>query len=113
MPNNAAFSHRRTRRAPCCRAEVLEPRTLLAIASGVVFNDVDGDGAIDAGEPGLAGWTVYQDQNNNGVVDGQDRSTATDASGSYTLTLFPILFGPQQAHLRVVPANSQWVVTGP
>ena len=30
-------------------------------ARGVKFNDLDGDGARDAGEPGLPGWTVYAD----------------------------------------------------
>jgi subtilisin-like proprotein convertase family protein len=37
--------------------------------SGSVYNDLDGDGTRDATEPGLSGWTVFRDDNNNGVVD--------------------------------------------
>lgn len=37
--------------------------------SGTVFRDDDADGTRDAGEPGLPGWTVYRDLNNNGVQD--------------------------------------------
>jgi hypothetical protein len=37
--------------------------------SGVHFEDLDGDGVRDAGEPPLAGTTVYLDLNNNGVRD--------------------------------------------
>jgi hypothetical protein len=36
---------------------------------GQKWNDLDGDGAKDAGEPGLAGWTIFLDQNQNGVLD--------------------------------------------
>lgn len=36
---------------------------------GVVFHDANADGAKQAGEAGVAGATVYLDQNNNGVLD--------------------------------------------
>jgi subtilisin-like proprotein convertase family protein len=36
---------------------------------GVVWNDLNGDGSRDSGEPGLAGWTVYFDDNDNGQRD--------------------------------------------
>jgi subtilisin-like proprotein convertase family protein len=42
--------------------------------SGNVFNDLNGNGTKDNGEPGLAGWTVFLDQNNDGV---QDQNTTT------------------------------------
>jgi len=38
--------------------------------SGRVWNDQDADGTQDAGENGLANWTVFADQNGNGVYDG-------------------------------------------
>ena len=38
---------------------------------GRVWNDLDGDGTADAGEPSLAGQVVYVDQNGNGVRDAQ------------------------------------------
>jgi hypothetical protein len=113
MSKRKASFHGRNKRPPHWLAEVLEPRRLLATASGIVFNDADRDGVRDAGEPGFAGWTVYQDLNDNDVVDGQDRTAVTDAAGAYTLTLFPILFGPQQAHLKVVRPNATWVATAP
>lgn len=36
---------------------------------GQKWNDLDGDGEKDAEEPGLGGWTIYVDSNNNGVRD--------------------------------------------
>jgi uncharacterized delta-60 repeat protein len=51
--------------------------------SGTVFDDRDGDGARDAGEPGIAGRTLYWDQDNDGVKDTGERSVATDAAGAY------------------------------
>ncbi len=36
---------------------------------GQKFNDLDRDGRFDAGEPALAGFTVFLDQNNNGLQD--------------------------------------------
>src|SRR5262249_47357640 len=37
--------------------------------SGEKWNDLDGDKIKDPTEPGLAGWTVYVDENNNGKLD--------------------------------------------
>ncbi len=53
---------------------------------GTKWNDLDGDGVRDAGEPGLAGWTIYLDSNNNGVLDAGEPSQVTDASGHYTFS---------------------------
>ena len=35
------------------------------------FHDLNADGVKDAGEPGLAGWTInaYADANSNGILD--------------------------------------------
>ncbi len=55
---------------------------------GTVFNDLNANGTQDAGadppENGLAGWTVYLDQNQNGRLDPDERSTLTRADGTYT-----------------------------
>ena len=56
-----------------------------ATAKGRVYNDADRDGALDAGEGGVAGVRVYDDRNHNGVLDSGERSTTTDARGNYTL----------------------------
>jgi hypothetical protein len=58
----------------------------LGSVSGQVFNDLNGNGAQDAGEPGLAGWRVYLDGNGNGQYDFWEPSAVTDANGNYTIT---------------------------
>lgn len=60
--------------------EVMEARQLLASISGTVFYDDDLDGAIETGEGGLAGWTVYADTNNNGTFDGENTTYASAGS---------------------------------
>src|SRR2546422_388546 len=50
--------------------------------SGVKFNDLNGNGAKDAGEPGLPGWTInaYVDANGNGQLDAGETTVATSAA---------------------------------
>jgi subtilisin-like proprotein convertase family protein len=51
--------------------------------TGTVFDDVNGNGARDAGEAGLGGWRIYDDANNNGVFDNSAITrTATDVPKS-------------------------------
>ncbi|WP_234265238.1 DUF4347 domain-containing protein, partial [Hydrogenophaga sp. NFH-34] len=57
----------------------------------LVFADANGNGVQDAGEVGIAGVTValYDDVNNDGVVDANDRllgTATTDATGKYEFT---------------------------
>jgi len=78
-PSNAPS----VRRAFAC--EILEPRTLLSGSiSGQVWNDLNANGLLDSGEPGLAGRVVYLDQNRNRVRDAGEASATTDANGLYT-----------------------------
>ena len=56
---------------------------------GSVWNDADGNGTQDAGEPGLQGATVFLDQNRNGRLDAGEVSTTTDANGEYTFASLP------------------------
>ncbi|MBO11720.1 MAG: hypothetical protein CMJ68_13280, partial [Planctomycetaceae bacterium] len=53
---------------------------------GTLVHDLDGDGNLDAGEPGLSGWTVFLDTNDNGVLNAGERSTKTvsDVRGEYS-----------------------------
>ena len=53
---------------------------------GVKWNDLDKDGVRDNNEPGLEGWTIYLDANNNGEFDSGEQSTVTDANGEYSFT---------------------------
>ena len=52
--------------------------------TGTKWHDLNGDGARDAGEPGLAGATVYLDLNQNGRNDVDEPQTVTDADGRYS-----------------------------
>ncbi|MEQ9480961.1 SdrD B-like domain-containing protein [Coleofasciculus sp. F4-SAH-05] len=58
----------------------------LGTISGQKFEDIDGDGVKDAGEAGLASWTIFIDSDNDGVLDAGETSTTTDASGNYSFT---------------------------
>ena len=52
----------------------------LTSASGTKFNDLNGNGVKDAGEPGLAGWKI----NLSGTVLG-GTSSITDANGNWSI----------------------------
>jgi len=51
--------------------------------SGAKFNDLDRDGVRDAGEPGLAGWTIFLDANDNGLLDTGEVATVTGSDGLF------------------------------
>ena len=75
--------------------------------TGTVFNDLNGNGTLDAGETGLAGWTVFVDANHDGNHDPGDASTVTDAEGQYTLaglTATTLTIAIQQQAGAVSPA---------
>lgn len=50
---------------------------------GTKFNDLNANGVQDPNEPGLPGWTIFLDENQNAVLDPGERSTVTDADGNY------------------------------
>ena len=56
---------------------------------GVKWEDVDGDGAFDAGEPLLEGVTIFIDLDRNGQLDISEPTVITDASGSYEFPGLP------------------------
>ncbi|WP_182865076.1 FG-GAP-like repeat-containing protein [Rhodopirellula sp. JC639] len=56
--------------------------------TGRLFNDLNDDGVQDDGsehpaEPGLDGWRLFIDSNDNGFADPHEHQTSTDASGDY------------------------------
>jgi subtilisin-like proprotein convertase family protein len=51
--------------------------------SGTKWNDLNGDGVKNDNEPGLAGRTIYLDENENGQLDETETSTITDEDGNY------------------------------
>lgn len=59
---------------------------LNSVISGTVFNDLNLNGTLDAGEPGLAGRVVFLNNDHTGVPDANNPSTTTDAKGGFTFT---------------------------
>ncbi|MEM7315157.1 MAG: peptidylprolyl isomerase, partial [Planctomycetota bacterium] len=55
--------------------------------NGQVFDDIDGDGTLDAGESGLAGVRVFSDDNGNGQLDSDEPVASTDSGGNFSLRL--------------------------
>jgi uncharacterized repeat protein (TIGR01451 family) len=51
--------------------------------SGIVWNDVNGNGVRDSGEQGVTGVTVYLDLSGDGKDDPTDPRTKTGADGTY------------------------------
>jgi hypothetical protein len=60
-------------------------KALPASIRGQKWNDLDGDGVKEEGEPGLAGWTIFIDANENGQFDDGEQFTTTDPNGDYEL----------------------------
>jgi RHS repeat-associated protein len=53
-----------------------------------MFDDISLVEVAEA-DPGLANWTIYLDQNQNGIQDIGERSTLTDANGAYAFKELP------------------------
>ncbi len=70
--------------------------------TGTVFDDTNGNGVKDLGEPGHSNVSVFLDRNNNGVADGTDSVTTTDGSGTY---LFTALEGGTFSVTAVLPSG--------
>jgi len=53
---------------------------------GKMWHDINGNGTLDADEPGLQRWTIYVDMDGNGSLDAGEPNQTTDANGDYALT---------------------------
>ena len=53
--------------------------------TGVKYSDTNGNGVRDPGEPPIAGVRIYIDANDNEALDAGERTSVTNATGSYTL----------------------------
>jgi protocatechuate 3,4-dioxygenase beta subunit len=62
--------------------QVILPSTI----SGTKWSDLNQNGQREAGEPGLAGWTIFVDANGNGALDVGEARTETNTNGDYSLT---------------------------
>ena len=64
-----------------------EPRETFAIGD-TVFEDTDGDGVQDAGEPGIQGVQVNLLGEDGNVID----TTVSDANGNYSFSVYPATY---------------------
>jgi protocatechuate 3,4-dioxygenase beta subunit len=73
--------------------------------SGMVYNDLNGDGSNDGGtDPGLQGWTIEVLNSSNQLV----ATTTSDANGNYSFTSLPVA-----AYTVEEITQSGWVITQP
>ena len=56
---------------------------------GSHFDDLNGNGLWDPGEPGLPGITTFLDLNSNGRLDPGEPSTVSDANGNFRFSNLP------------------------
>ena len=71
------------------RASAANSTTAARTATGVVWNDLNGDGLRGANEPGLAGVTVYVDRIADNSIGISEPAAVTNANGVYTITNVP------------------------
>ena len=57
-----------------------------AQVAGIEYEDSDGDGTRDAGEPPLQGWRVYVDRDGDAQFDAAEPASVTGADGTYSIT---------------------------
>lgn len=66
------------------------PVTIQSCAvTGTAYQDTDGDGTRDSGEPGVAGFSFYADLNDNGTRDSGEPTGSSDATGFYRILNVP------------------------
>jgi len=78
------------RRRNLLSLERLEHRSLMAgDLAGAIFNDLNANGANDKTDPGLSGWTVFVDTNNDGHLNVGEPTAVSDVKGKYSLVGLP------------------------
>ncbi|MAE62839.1 MAG: hypothetical protein CMJ18_01085, partial [Phycisphaeraceae bacterium] len=76
---------------------------------GAKWEDINGNGVRDAGEPGLEGWTVFIDEDADGELDPGEHFDVTDSNGDYGFVDVPlgshrvteVVDAPQRANVFV------------
>lgn len=83
---------------------------------GTKWYDLDRNGYYSPDEPGQVGWTVYLDDNFNGILDPGERSAVTDVDGNYVITDVPYGYHFVQTEFRpgwVRSYANNYVFVGP
>jgi len=107
----AARRHRDQQADELTRRQVhpMEPRLLLTGSiGGRAFADANENGLFDSTEQGLAGWTVYLDQNQNLALDSGETSVLASSTGAFA---FDALSAATYS-VRAIAAEG-WTVTAP
>ena len=73
-----------------------------SVFTGKVFHDLDLDATAEAGEPPLAGWTVFVDLNHNHTIDPGEPTTQSDAAGVWAMNLAGAGPDPNHRHYHFV-----------
>ena len=87
------------------------------ITDSYKFNDLDADGlAREEGEPGLEGWTIFVDYDNDNILDDDEPFTVTDEDGGYTITditpgTWPVREVLQPGWTNSFPEEGSYLVT--
>ena len=74
---------------------------------GDKWNDLNGNGVRDAGEPTLPGWRIYLDANGNGQLDPGEQYQDTDVNGHYAFVVAPGTYTVREV------LQSGWIQTFP
>jgi hypothetical protein len=74
--------------APGEKHEIIFGNFMNATKTGMKFEDVNGNGKKDGGEPGLSDWTIKLD-GTDGMGNAIHLSTTTNASGNYSFNVPP------------------------
>ncbi len=69
------------------RGSVVPPPPMLGLVQGTKFLDANSNSVRDPGEPGVPGFVIYADLDQDGRRDGSEPSAVTDANGQYELTV--------------------------
>ncbi len=108
--------------------DLIAPEPLLfgnCTASGVKYHDLNANGNQDAGEPGLGGFRIWADYDNDGVLDndldaipeaGEEPFDDTDpVTGAYTITKIEDPSGTYSLRERLVsgPGTDGWICSEP
>ena len=90
--------------------------------NGAIYNDMNADGSRATNpttgaftEPGLAGWQVFVDINNDGLLTAGEPTATSDAAGNYSLTGVPhgtrkIVEVANPNFIKTAPASGQYTI---